>query len=92
VGLEVGRFGAAGYAPRYEALGPGRGGGGYSGVAALKGACCGSGQPPGWLHGPLKSVSRFLKFPILNCEKGFRIWTSTPTPRAQLCTTPGGYL
>jgi len=37
-------------------------------------------------------VSRFLNFPILNCEKSFRIWTSNPTPRASLCSQPGGYV
>ena len=43
------------------------GSGDYSGGPVLGGACSGSGQTLWWRHGPLESVSRFLKFPILNC-------------------------
>ena len=51
---------------------------------------------PSWHRGGCASrflaVSRFLKFPILNRGKSFRIWTSNPTPRASLCSQPGGYM
>jgi len=49
-------------------------------------------RPRGGVPACLPAVSRFLNFPIMNRAKSFRTWTSNPTPRASLCSRPGGYV